>query len=144
MTYVGVRYGYRPEKKEDTFEKFANGKLKSPNNKIITFLYVLHKTNSAYLKQSFENQNITQPAVLKQFNMFLNYIDVEFSKVDSPPKTPEEMITFIKNLHDESVISIIPKNDVNLISQLKMNASTQLAEHWAQRWNGEMSPEVDL
>ncbi|KAL4107160.1 hypothetical protein QTP88_017545 [Uroleucon formosanum] len=72
----------------------------------------------------------TQPAVLKQFEMFLNYINVEFSKVDSPPKTPEEMIAFINNLHDESVISKIPKNDVNLISQLKMYASSQLAEHW--------------
>lgn len=83
---------------------------------------------------------ITQPAVLKQFNIFLNYIDTEFTKVDSPPKTSEEMITFIKNVHNESVISEIPKNDINLISQIKMYALSQLAE----QWNCEMSPEVNL
>lgn len=88
--------------------------------------------------------NITHPAVLKQFDIFLNFIDVEFTKVDSPPKTNEEMVTFIKNVRDESAISKIAKNDVNLISQLKMYASSQLAEHWAQRWSGEMSPEVNL
>jgi len=54
------------------------------------------------------------------------------------------MITFIKNLHDDSVVSNIPKNDINLISQLKMYASSQLAEHWEQRWNFQMSPEVNL
>ncbi|KAL4132170.1 hypothetical protein QTP88_009377 [Uroleucon formosanum] len=36
----------------------------------------------------------------------------------------------------------MPKNDVNLISQVKMYASSQLAEQWAQRWNGEMSPDL--
>ncbi|KAE9521895.1 hypothetical protein AGLY_017702 [Aphis glycines] len=85
---------------------------------------------------------ITQPAVLKQFDLFLNYIDVESLKVDPPPKKPDEMMTFIKNIRDESVISKIPKNDVNFISQLKMYASSQLAEHWEQRCNGEMSPEL--
>ncbi|XP_026806890.1 uncharacterized protein LOC113549681 [Rhopalosiphum maidis] len=85
---------------------------------------------------------IIRPVVLKQFDMFLNYIDDESTKVDSPPKTPEEMVTFIKNVRDESVISKIPKNDVNFISQLKMYASSQLAEHWAQRLSGKMSPEL--
>ncbi|XP_026819138.1 uncharacterized protein LOC113557786 [Rhopalosiphum maidis] len=85
---------------------------------------------------------IIRPVVLKQFDMFLNYIDVESTKVDSPPKTPEEMVTFIKNVRDESVISKIPKYDVNFISQLKMYASSQLAEHWAQRLSGKMSPEL--
>ena len=87
---------------------------------------------------------ITQPAVLKQFDMFLNYIDDEFTKVNSPPKTIDKMIAFIKNLRDDSIISSMPKNDVNIISQLKMYASSQLAEHWAQRWSGEMSPEVNI
>ncbi|XP_022163096.1 uncharacterized protein LOC111028673 [Myzus persicae] len=88
--------------------------------------------------------NITQPAVLKQFDIFLNYIDVEFTKIDSPPKNNEEMVTIIKNVRDGNVISKIAKNDVNLISQLKMYASSQLAEHWAKRWSREMSPEVNL
>lgn len=87
---------------------------------------------------------IIRPVVIKQFDMFLNYIDIESAKVDSPPKTPEEMVTFIKNISDESVISKIPKNDVNFISQLKMHASSQLAERWAQRLSGKMSPEVSL
>jgi len=58
-----------------------------------------------------------------------NYLDQEFTKVDSPPKTPDEMITFIKILRDDSVISNISKNDDNLISQLKMFATSQLAEN---------------
>ncbi|XP_022164129.1 uncharacterized protein LOC111029436 [Myzus persicae] len=85
---------------------------------------------------------IIRPVVIKQFDMFLNYIDIESAKVDSPPKTPEEMVTFIKNISDESVFSKIPKNDVNFISQLKMHASSQLAERWAQRLSGKMSPEL--
>lgn len=87
---------------------------------------------------------IIRPVVIKQFDMFLNYIDIESAKVDSPPKTPEEMVTFIKNISDESVISKIPKNGVNFISQFKMHASSQLAERWAQRLSGKMSPEVSL
>ncbi|KAL5244238.1 hypothetical protein ACI65C_011648, partial [Semiaphis heraclei] len=31
---------------------------------------------------------------------------------------------------------------MNFISQLKINATTQLTEHWAQRWNGGNSPEL--
>ncbi|KAL4153099.1 hypothetical protein QTP88_000932 [Uroleucon formosanum] len=85
---------------------------------------------------------IIQPAALKQFDIFLKYIDVEFTKVDSPPKNPEEMVTFIKNVRDESIISKIAKNEVNLISQIKIYASSQLAAQWAQRWGGEMSPEL--
>ncbi|KAL4084266.1 hypothetical protein QTP88_028091 [Uroleucon formosanum] len=79
---------------------------------------------------------IIQPAALKQFDIFLKYIDVEFTKVVSPPKNPEEMVTFIKNVRDESIISKIAKNEVNLISQIKIYASSQLAEQWAQRWAG--------
>jgi len=80
---------------------------------------------------------ITQPLVLKQFETMGNYLDQEFIKVDSPPKTPEEMIVFIKNLNDDKIIGSTPKEDMNFISQLKMYASSQLAEHWAQRWSGE-------
>ncbi|KAL4103603.1 hypothetical protein QTP88_018964 [Uroleucon formosanum] len=83
--------------------------------------------------------NITKPAVLKQFDMFLNYIDQEFTKVKSSSRTNEEIVTFIKNVRDESVIA---KNDINFISQLKMYASYQLAKHWAQRWSGGNTPEL--
>ncbi|KAL4090193.1 hypothetical protein QTP88_025092 [Uroleucon formosanum] len=72
----------------------------------------------------------------------INYLDQEFTKVDLPPKTPEEMIVFIKNLSDDKIIESNPKEDMNFISQLKMYASPQLAEQWAQRWSGENSPEL--
>ncbi|KAL4153030.1 hypothetical protein QTP88_000863 [Uroleucon formosanum] len=85
---------------------------------------------------------LIRSVALSQFQIIGDYIDREFTNVKSPPKTIDEMIIFIKNLRDDSVISNMPKNDVNLISQLKMFASYQLAEQWAQRWNGEMSPEL--
>lgn len=85
---------------------------------------------------------ITQPIVLKQFEIFTKYLDRELSKMESSPKTSEEMIIFITNIRDNHIISNSPKHDVNFISQLKMFACTQLAEHSIQRWNREMSPEV--
>lgn len=56
-----------------------------------------------YLEESiFETvtrkTNIIRPVVLNQFAMIGNYIDQEFTKVDKPPKTNEEMMIFIKNL----------------------------------------------
>jgi len=88
---------------------------------------------------------IIRPLVVKQFGKIADYIDQEFTKVDSPPKTHEEMLTFIKNLSDDKIIGFItPKVEMNFISQLKINATTQLADNWAQRWNGESSPEVNL
>ncbi|KAL4103577.1 hypothetical protein QTP88_018938 [Uroleucon formosanum] len=85
---------------------------------------------------------LIRPVALSQFQIIGDYIDREFTNVKSPPKNIDEMIIFIKNLRDDSVISNMPKNDVNLISQLKMYASSQLAEQWAQRWNREMSPDA--
>ncbi|XP_022161881.1 uncharacterized protein LOC111027773 [Myzus persicae] len=32
---------------------------------------------------------IIRPVVIKQFDIFLNFIDIESAKVDSPPKTPD-------------------------------------------------------
>ncbi|KAL4153881.1 hypothetical protein QTP88_001714 [Uroleucon formosanum] len=86
---------------------------------------------------------LIRPEALSQFQIIGDYIDREFTDVKSPPKNIDEIIIFIKNLCDNSVISNMPKNDVNLISQLKMYASSQLAEQWAQRWNGEMSLDVN-
>ncbi|XP_060859183.1 uncharacterized protein LOC132936464 [Metopolophium dirhodum] len=80
---------------------------------------------------------IIRPLVLKQLETMGNYLDQEFTKVDSLPKTPEEMIVFINSLSDDKIIGSTPKEDMNFISQLKMYASSQLAEHWAQRWSGE-------
>lgn len=54
------------------------------------------------------------------------------------------MITFHKNVHDDHITALLPNNDINFISQLKKDASTQQDDHWAQRSNGEMSPEVNL
>ena len=64
--------------------------------------------------------------------------------MESPPKTNEEMIVFIKNLSDDKIIGSAPKEEINFISQLKIIATNQLAEHWARRWNGGNSPEVSL
>lgn len=83
---------------------------------------------------------IIRPLVLKQYEIMSNYLDQEFTKVDSPPKTNEEMVVFIKNLSDDKIIGSTPKDDMNFISQLKILATTQLAEQWAQRWSREMSP----
>ncbi|KAF0714128.1 Uncharacterized protein FWK35_00024389 [Aphis craccivora] len=55
------------------------------------------------------------PIVLKQFNIFTNYINGELSKAESLPRTSEEM------------------------TALKMYALEQLTEHCMQPWNGEMS-----
>ncbi|XP_025206265.1 uncharacterized protein LOC112602413 [Melanaphis sacchari] len=98
-----------------------------------------------------QKSNITQPAVLKQFEIFLNYIDVEFTKVDSPPKNHEEMVTFIKNLSYNKIIRpTSTEEDMGFINQLRVYVLSQLARHWAQRWSGEQveeeenSPEVNL
>ncbi|KAL4083534.1 hypothetical protein QTP88_028850 [Uroleucon formosanum] len=96
--------------------------------KLSTNLIQLHYLEWCIFETVKGKSTITQPAVLKQFDIFLKYIDVEFTKVDSPPKNPEEMVTFIKNVRDDSVISKIAKSDVNPISQIKMYASSQLAE----------------
>lgn len=61
----------------------------------------------------------------------------------SPPKTNEEIIIFIKNLSDDKMIGSTPKEDMNFISQLKINATIQLAEHWARCWSGGISPEFN-
>ncbi|KAL4142023.1 hypothetical protein QTP88_004555 [Uroleucon formosanum] len=60
----------------------------------------------------------------------------EFTNVKSPPKTNEEIIIFIKNLSDDKMIGSTPKEDMNFISQLKINATIQLAEHWARFGQG--------
>ncbi|XP_060874784.1 uncharacterized protein LOC132948372 [Metopolophium dirhodum] len=97
-----------------------------------------------YLEESiFETvtrkTNIIRPIVLNQFAMIGNYIDREFTKVEKPPKTNEEMVIFIKNLRNDLITTNL---DLNYVSQLKMFATSQLAEQWAQRWSGEMSPEL--
>jgi len=84
-----------------------------------------------------------QPIVLNQFEIFTEYLDRELSKMDSPPRTSEEMVIFIKNIRNDHIITNSPKHDFNFISQLKMFAFTQLAEHSIQRWNREMSSEVN-
>ena len=86
---------------------------------------------------------IMQPIILNQFEIFTEYLDRELIKVKSPPRTIEEMIIFIKNIRDDHIITNSPKHDINFISQLKMLAFTQLAEHLIQRRDREnISPEV--
>jgi len=81
---------------------------------------------------------IIRPVVLRQFEIIGNYIDREFTNVQSPPKTIEEMIIFVKNLKADQIIKNI---DLNFVSQLKMFAVRKLAEQYL-RWSGEISPEV--
>ncbi|KAL4083680.1 hypothetical protein QTP88_028996 [Uroleucon formosanum] len=83
--------------------------------------------------------NFIRPVVLNQFLMIGNYIDREFIKVEKPPKTNEEIMIFIKNLRNDLIMT---NPDLNIVSQLKMFATSQLAEQWTQRWSGEMSPEL--
>ncbi|KAF0724590.1 Uncharacterized protein FWK35_00023012, partial [Aphis craccivora] len=61
---------------------------------------------------------IIRPLVVKQFEIMGNYLDQDLP-------------------NDNKIIESNPKEDMNFISQLKMYASSQLAEHWAQRWSGE-------
>ncbi|KAE9522298.1 hypothetical protein AGLY_017309 [Aphis glycines] len=82
--------------------------------------------------------NIIRPLVLKQFEIIGNYIDREFTNVQLPPKTIEEMIIFIKNLKAEHIIKNV---DLNFASQLKMFAAPKLAEQ-RLRWSREISPEL--
>jgi len=83
-----------------------------------------------------------QPIILNQYEIFTEYLDRELNKLDSTPKTIEEMVIFIKNIRDDHIITNSPKHDINFISQLKMYAFRQLAEHSIHRWNVEISPEV--
>ncbi|KAL4126797.1 hypothetical protein QTP88_011006 [Uroleucon formosanum] len=94
------------------------------------------------LETVVRKSTIIRPLVLKQFEIMTNYLDHEFANVDSPPKTSEEIFVFIKNLSDDKIIGSTPKHDMNFISQLKMFATKQLADQWAQRTNGGNSPEL--
>ncbi|XP_025196641.1 uncharacterized protein LOC112595592 isoform X1 [Melanaphis sacchari] len=100
----------------------------------------LHYLEWCIFETIVRKSTIMHPIVLKQFNIFTNYINGELSKAESLPRTSEEMTTFIKNVRDDHIIASSPKHDVNFISQLKMNALAQLTEHCMQQWNGEMSP----
>jgi len=84
--------------------------------------------------------NIIRPSVIRQFELIGNYIDGAFTKAETPPKTNEEMTIFIKNLKDELIVDT--RGHLSYVSQLKILATTQLADHWAQRWIVKMSPEV--
>jgi len=55
-----------------------------------------------------------------------NYIDRAFTKVETPPKTNEEMTIFIKNLKDEMIGDM--RGHLSYVSQLKMLATTQLVD----------------
>lgn len=69
-----------------------------------------------------------------------NYIDGAFRKVETSPKTNEEMTILIKNLKDEMIVDT--RGHLSYVSQLKVLATTQLADRWAQRWHAEKIPEV--
>jgi len=84
--------------------------------------------------------NIIRPTVIRQFELIGNYIDGAFTKVETPPKTNEEMTIFIKNLKDEMIGDT--RGHLSYVSQLKMLATTQLVDRWAQRWIAEKTPEV--
>ncbi|XP_025201656.1 uncharacterized protein LOC112599117 [Melanaphis sacchari] len=70
--------------------------------------------------------------------MIGNYIDREFIRVDSPPKTNEEMLVFIKNLQNDRITT---NPDLNFVNQLEVLATRQLSEQWAQRWSEEQQEE---
>jgi len=90
-----------------------------------------------------QKSHIIRPTVLKLFEMIGDYIDNEFTKVKSPPTDINEMRTFIINLRDDRITDdTMTKHEINLVGRLKMFATRELAEHWEQRWNGEMPPDV--
>ncbi|KAE9542456.1 hypothetical protein AGLY_003317, partial [Aphis glycines] len=83
---------------------------------------------------------IIRPTVIRQFELIGNYIDGVFTKVETPPKSNEEMTIFIKNLKDEMIGDM--RGHLSYVSQLKMLATTQLVDRWAQRWIAEKTPEL--
>jgi len=96
-------------------------------------------------KTIVRKSSIIRPIVLKQFEIIGNYLDREFTNVKSSPTNVNEMKTFIKNLREEQIILSTPKESMNFISQLKINATSQLAEQWSERWSNEdNSSEVNL
>uniref|UniRef100_A0A2S2NMC1 Uncharacterized protein n=1 Tax=Schizaphis graminum TaxID=13262 RepID=A0A2S2NMC1_SCHGA len=83
---------------------------------------------------------IMRPVILDQFKMFGGYIDQKLAAVKSIPRSNDEMEIFIKNLQNQHIIATLPKDNVSLISQLKVYALTQLTENRMQRQNGKMLP----
>jgi len=45
---------------------------------------------------------IIRPLVVKQFEIMGNYLDHEFTKIETPPKNIDEMIIFIKNVRNKN------------------------------------------
>ena len=75
---------------------------------------------------------VSLPIVLKQFDQIGNYIREEITKMRVPPSNRSGIEMFIKNLKDEDIIALLPKHDVSYVGQIKMYATTQLAECWMQ------------
>ncbi|VVC45250.1 Hypothetical protein CINCED_3A010089 [Cinara cedri] len=48
----------------------------------------------------------------------------------TPPPDMNGIQMFIKSLQDENIVSSLPKHDVSYVSQIRMYATTQLAECW--------------
>ncbi|XP_025193968.1 uncharacterized protein LOC112593677 [Melanaphis sacchari] len=103
--------------------------------------------NATIYKKTFTYIPPTPPLELIEstnytLNFVKHYLDRELVNVESTARTSEEMTTFIKNIRDDHIIANTSKHDINFISQLKMNAFTQLTEHSIQRWNREMSSKL--
>ncbi|VVC41707.1 Hypothetical protein CINCED_3A005403 [Cinara cedri] len=72
----------------------------------------------------------SRPAVLKQFDHVSDYINKTIAKMRTPPSDMNELRMFIKSVQDEKIVSSMPKKGVNYAAQIKMFATTQLAECW--------------
>lgn len=91
------------------------------------------------IRETIERKSVyTRALILKQVEEFGVYLDEKLTQVDSPPKNVDEMKIFIKNVQFDKVITSVP----NLTSQLKIYATTQLAELWEKRWNKKNSQKV--
>jgi len=90
------------------------------------------------IRETIERKREYTCFILKQVEELVVYLDEKLTQVDSPPKNLYEMKIFIKNVQFDKVITSV----LNLASQLKIYADTQLAELWEKRRSMQSSQKV--
>ena len=75
--------------------------------------------------------NFVRPKVIQQFDRITAYFTNNFQNQAST--NLEKMIAIIKNDHDDKTVQPISKSATRFISQIKLLANGQIAEHWMQQ-----------
>jgi hypothetical protein len=98
-------------------------------------LITLQYLEWAIFELMVRKSSFVRPTVMQQFNEMCDYFKNNFKRVENV----EEMAITIKNIHDDLISSHISKNSWNFVSQLKLFATTQLAEQCIMK----IEPEVN-